>query len=61
MNTETCENCHEKISWRVYGYSMNQFNKALCMNCQLDERKKKYPAKMADFINKTIKKEYGFG
>lgn len=54
MLEEFCQNCKTKLHPRVASYSLAQFKKYLCILCQKEERLRKYPPKLAEFLNKQI-------
>lgn len=56
MNDEHCEDCKTLITFGEYKYSMNQFYRALCQECQQKERGKIYPEKLAKFLNTELGK-----
>lgn len=55
---ENCIRIGRKITWGEYNFSMNVFRKALCLECQLEEREKTHPPKLAKFINDEVKKKF---
>jgi transposase-like protein len=54
MDKNKCDDCSAEITWGEYKYSMNQFTRPLCQDCQAKERKAKYPPKLAEFLNKQL-------
>jgi len=59
--TNICEECGKKITNGIGEYSLNEFGKYLCIDCQCEERLKgsKYPKKLALFLNKEAREKYG--
>jgi hypothetical protein len=57
---DRCENCQKAIPWSVYKYSVSVFRKALCIECQKEEREKTYPPKQAKFINEDISRRTNY-
>jgi len=51
---ELCEDCQIELHPKVAKYSWDAFGRPLCISCQKKERIKKYPKKMAEFINKKV-------
>jgi len=54
MKNEKCDDCGITIKWSVASFSLKVFGRYLCIPCQKRERSRKYPKKMADFLNKQI-------
>jgi len=51
MKPDKCEVCDKPIHWKVAKYSINSFGKYLCIKHQHEERNKKYPVKLAKYLN----------
>jgi len=47
-----CEVCQKEITKGTARYSLNAFGRELCFECQKKERLKRYPEKLAEFLNK---------
>jgi len=58
FENEKCEDCGDLITYGEFSYSMNQFMRPLCQPCQVLERERKYPKKLASFLNTELGKRH---
>jgi hypothetical protein len=56
MENEKCDDCSVTITPGEFRYSLSQFLRPLCQDCQAKERKSKYPPKLAEFLNTELGK-----
>lgn len=49
MNRTNCDVCKKDMSWKMAQVTINRFQKALCIDCQIEHIKKTYPAKLAEY------------
>lgn len=46
-----CQKCNKQITEGIANYSWKVFGEELCLDCQKKEREKRYPEKLARFLN----------
>lgn len=58
-----CQECGTEITWGMERVTRNRFHKALCLDCQEEHIRTKYPPKLRDVALKELSKyrSHGFG